>query len=215
MQGEGVYMKDRRHLDFSNPYKSFPFIKKGFGKAFILPINDDYHDKLFPYSEVARNTREVEEVAAGNGMSKVFIGFPSGQLSYIEGKPILVYRIHTGDKQKTYASCITSFCTIQKVIWVTHDNIHKLVYEEFKSLVGNKAVFSDDEISLMYRKKRNMVVVELVYNGFFGKGCNITHSWLKENGIFNGYPYDIEFSENDFIKVLEAASVNVQNVVID
>ena len=69
-RGEGIYMKDRRKLDLSDPLKAFPFIRKNYGKAYMLPINDDYHDKLFPYSEVARNAREVEEIAAGNGISK-------------------------------------------------------------------------------------------------------------------------------------------------
>ena len=214
-RGEGIYVKDRRRLDFSDSFKAFPFIKKGFGKAFVLPINDDYHDKLFPYSEVARNTREVEEIAAGNGISKVFIGFPSTPIAYKEGKPILVYRIHTGNLQKTYASCATSFCTIQKTTKVKSKGVAYLSYDSFRSLIGNKAVFSDSELQSMYRNKPTIIVVELVYTGFFGKGSNITHHWLKEHNLFEGHPYSIEYSEEEFEMILKEGSIDVQNAFVD
>lgn len=214
-RGECVYLKDRRNLDSSDPYKAFPFIKKGFGKAFVLSINDDYHDKLFPYSKVARNTLDVEEIAAGNGVSKVFIGFPSGRLSYEEGKPIFVFRKHTGNLQKTYASCMTSFCTIRRISWVKNSGVNRISYDDFRLMVGNKAVFSDSELNSMYQSKPNIVIVELVYNGYFGSGFNVTHHWLQENGLFDCHPYSIEYSEKAFDKIMEEASVDVQNVVVD
>lgn len=214
-RGECVYLKDRRKMNSSDPYKAFPFIKKGFGKAFVLPINDDYHDKLFPYSKMARNTLDVEEIAAGNGVSKVYIGFPSGKLSYEEGKPIFVFRKHTGNLQKTFTSCITSFCTIRKVSWVKIGGVKKISYDDFRVLIGNKAVFSDSDFYDMYQNKQNIVIVELVYNGYFGSGFNVTHHWLQERGLFDGHPYSIEYSEKEFAVIMEEASVNVQNVIID
>lgn len=50
---ECVYIKSRKHLDYSNPYKCFPFVLNGFDAAGVLPINDVFHDRLFPYSELA------------------------------------------------------------------------------------------------------------------------------------------------------------------
>ena len=215
LRGESLYIKDRRKLDFSDSYKAFPFIKKGFGMAYILPIHDWYHDKLFPYSEIARNSLEVEEIAAGNGISKVFIGFPSNEISYVIGKPILVYRIHTGDRVKTFASCVTSFCTICNITYVKDKGATKIPFESFLSLAGNKSVFSESELLDMYNNKRNIVVVEMVYNGYFGKGCNVTHNWLKEHHLFEYHPYLIELTEKEFNMILEEASVDVQNAIVD
>lgn len=214
-KGECVYIKDRRNIDFSDPFKAFPFIKKGFEKAYVLPINDYYHDKLFPYSEVARNSLEVEEIAAGNGITKVFIGFPFSTLKYQIGKPILVYRIHTGDLNKKYASCVTSFCTITKVLWVKYGGLVHMTFESFREAAGNKAVFSDSELKDMYDSKKNIVIVELVYNGYFGKGCNVINNWLREHNLFAEHPYSIVYSENEFNLILEEASVDVQNAIID
>lgn len=39
LNGEGVYIKDKRMIDFSNPYLSFPFIKSGFDYAGYLILN--------------------------------------------------------------------------------------------------------------------------------------------------------------------------------
>lgn len=214
-RGENVYIKNRKNLDFFDSYKSFPFIKKGFGKGFLLPIDDEYHDKLFPYSELLANSLAVEEIVAGNGVTKIFIGFPSRKIAYSEGKPILVYRIHTGNRKKTFASCVTSICTIQKIIWVKQGELYKLSLEDFKKIIGNKAVFPDNKIDDFYKMKSNIVVIEMLYNGFFGKGHNVTHHWLNTNGLFKDYPYNITYSEDEVLKILSEASVNVQNVIVD
>lgn len=58
-RGECVYIKSRRNIDYKNSYKSFPFISNNFGLAGVLPIEDVYHDKLFPYSEIAGNNQEI------------------------------------------------------------------------------------------------------------------------------------------------------------
>lgn len=214
-RGERVYVKDRRDLDWSDAYKSFPFIHRGFGHAFLLPIEDVFHDKLFPYSELYRNGLEVEEIAAGNGMSKVFIGSPSQQIAYKVGKPILIYRKHTGTQQKTFVSCVTSFCTIQGVTWIKTGGRIIKSFDDFKSIVRNKAVFSEQELQTIYENKRNIVVLELAYDGYFGPGHNVIHHWLNENGLFPGYPYQIQYTEDEFIRILEEADVDVQNVVVD
>ena len=53
--GEIVYLRSRKKIDFSDPYKSFPFLSPDFKKGGYLIVEDDYHDTLFPYSEL-KNT---------------------------------------------------------------------------------------------------------------------------------------------------------------
>jgi L-amino acid N-acyltransferase YncA len=71
LNGEHVFIKDKRHLEYSTPYKSFPFINPIFTKAGMLPIFDRYHDTLFPYSKLARKNQETLNLAVANGISKV------------------------------------------------------------------------------------------------------------------------------------------------
>lgn len=49
---------------------------------------------------------------------------------------------------------------------------------------------------------KNLVIVEMVYNGFFGKGNNITFKELKETGLFNDYPYNVKLTKEQFELIL-------------
>lgn len=59
LNGENVLIKSRKKIDFSDPYKAFPFIKDGFDHAGYIIIDDYYHDTMFAYSELA-NTKSLQ-----------------------------------------------------------------------------------------------------------------------------------------------------------
>ena len=67
----------------------------------------------------------------------------------------------------------------------------------------------------MDNKKRNIVAIELVYNSYFGKGHNITHHELHSNGLFEKYPYCIDYNRSELEKILELGDKNVQNIIIN
>lgn len=214
-RGEWVFIKSRDQIDFSTPYSSFPFIDSSFSEACLLPIEDEYHDKLFPYSELYRNELDVEAVTAGNGVSKVFIGFPAGMVFYASRSPLLVYRKYNGSGKKTYNSVITSFCTVTRVLTVKSNGIALLDIDSFLAQAGNKAIFSTDELVRLYEIKSSLVLIEMVYNGFLGKGNNVNHHWLNENGLMPAHPYQVRYSPAQFARILEKGKVNVQNVIIN
>lgn len=58
-------------------------------------------------------------------------------------------------------------------------------------------------------------MLALVYNGFFGKGNNVHHKRLKDNGMFAIHPYNIVYNRSQFVKVLEMGRKNVRNIIID
>ncbi|WFR55399.1 hypothetical protein QA584_17510 [Anaerocolumna sp. AGMB13025] len=213
-RGERVYIKSRKNLDYSDSYKSFPFISSNFTVAGIIPIYEDYHDKLFPYSELKGNSKEVEEEVAGNGITKIFIATPSSLMHYNVGEPVGIYRI-SQIPPKTYKSVITSYATITKVITVKSNNYCYYPLDSYIDLSGNKTIYSQKELTDIYMQNKTVVVLEMVYNGYFGKGHNITHNELQSNGLFETYPYNIEYTKNEFIRILEMGDTNVQNVIID
>lgn len=214
-RGECVYIKSRKHLDYGDPYKCFPFVFNDFDSAGVLPINDVFHDRLFPYSELAGNNREIIEATAGNGITKVFLAAPYTQLAYKVGMPVFIYRIHTGSGQKAYKSVITSYCTICKVDIIKANNSSNVSLVEFIHQAGNKSVYTEAELTDLYQQKNNLIAIELVYNGYFGKGHNVTFKDLKENELFESYPYSITYNQDEFIKILEMGDVDVQNIIID
>lgn len=214
-RGECVYLKDRKSLDYSDPYMCFPFIRSSFEKAGMIPINETFHDRLFPYSEIMGNRKEIEEITAGNGITKVYIGSPYSLVHYAVGEPVAIYRIYEGESGKTYKSAITSYATITKIIEVKSNGLCKKSLDEYIDLAGNKTVFNKNELQYIYNSNRNVIMIEMVYNGFFGKGHNVNHRTLSDNGLFPAHPYKIDYKRNEFIQILEMGDANVQNIIIN
>ena len=104
-RGERVYLRSRNRVDFSDPYKSFPFIAPDFKKGGYLIVNDTYHDTLFPYSEVKNTNQYGLDIAAANGVSKIYIG-QQWQTHYQSGEPIFIYRKYNGMSGRRYKSCL-------------------------------------------------------------------------------------------------------------
>lgn len=213
--GEYVFSKNRLNLNFSNAYKAFPFINGDFEKAGIIPIDDSYHDQLFPFSELKGNKLEVEEEVAGNGITKVFIGSPVLN-KYFTGEPVVIYRINRKPiNGRTYRSAVTSYALITKVDIIKKSNQELQSLDEFIRKAGNKTVFSEVELIELYQSKKNLIILEMTYNGAFGKGHNVNHSEMKSNGLwFGGHPYGYVYNKSQFIKILELGDTDVQNVLI-
>lgn len=213
-RGERVYLRSRRHIDYSDPYVSFPFINPDIKKAGIIPIYPSYHDRLFQYSELKGNRRELEQEAAGNGMTKIFIGFPSQPTNYGMGEPVFIYRI-SDEEPKWFHSCITSFATLTKIDVVKRGGVSQMSLESFVQKAGNKTIFKREEIENFYRTKSNIVLLEMVYDGVFGKGHNVPYGQLKEAGLFEEHPYGIEYSKEEFIKILKMGDKDAKNTIVD
>lgn len=216
-RGERVYIKSRKNIDYSNPYTSFPFINPHFIKAGVIPILEDYHDRLFPYSELMRNNKQIEEITAGNGITKIYIATPWTPMHYEVGEPVGVYRKYDGPPGTgaTYKSVITSYGTITKITTIKNNGRCVVSLEDYIKLAGNKSVYKNEELEKIYKSERTIVMIEMVYNGFFGKGHNVNHKTLNDHGLFPVHPYNIDYSKSDFIKILEMGDTNVQNVIVD
>lgn len=212
---ELVYVKSKKSINYTTPFTSFPFINSDFDSASMLPIYDDFHDRLLPYSELKNTEQEFWDEAAGNGISKVFIGSPFNIKGICNNNPVFIYRIYRGtDGAPTYKSCITSFGTITKVIVVKNEGKAQMSIDEFIKICGNKTIFDDDGLRVAYKRK-NLVIFEFVYNGFFGKGKNVIHKALKDSGLFQTYPYEIRYTREEFYKIVEMGGVNVQDIIIN
>ncbi len=213
---ECVYSKSRSNLNFLDAYTAFPFISGDFEKAGIIPLDDKYHDKLFLFSELQGNMLEVEEEIAGNGITKVFIGSPNNNKYFIR-EPVVIYRIYRQTiNGRTYRSVVTSFCVITKVEIIKQNGREMQSLDVFIRNAGNKTIFSMKELTDLYRNKSNLIMLEMTYNGAFGKGHNIPHAEMKSNGLwFDGHPYEYVYNKAQFIKILEFGDTDVKNVIID
>ena len=217
--GENVLIKNRKQIDFSDPYKSFPFIKDGFDYAGYIIIDDRYHDTMFAYSELANTATLQTKVgtSVSNGLSKIYVG-QAPRLNHKIGEPVLVYRRYTQGDGKRYRSCVTSFCIVTDMIQAKVNNRYLMSFDELKSRIGNKSVFDENELQSQYLNFRNMSIVELLYYGYFGAGNNVNMDWLDKHGYWaagNQYPTEVKLTSAQFKRILAEGNINVSNVVIN
>lgn len=214
---ERVYIRSRINVDYSDPYKAFPFVNPSFEKAGYLIIDDNYHDTLFPYSELKNNTGTKVVLDVSNGLSKVYIGTLYNIPHYKIGEPIFVYRKFNGVGTKRYKSCLTTYCVVKNVSVINRNGQHLKTFDEYKRCIGNKSVFTDTELhTKYYNDVKSLVVIELVYYGYFGEGNNVNMDWLDKNGCWgSGYPTETRLSQEQFKKILKEGKIDVPNVIID
>ena len=220
-RGEGIYFKDRRSLDFSDPYRAFPFIKSDFDYGGYLIIDDNYHDTMFAYSELKNNRIDLQNKVGNsviNGLSKIYVGRSPIQNHRI-GEPVFIYRKDTKNRPgKRYRSCITSFAIVTDIVQAKVRGTYQISFENLKKRIGNKSVFDEKELLRQYREYDSVLVMELLYYGYFGAGNNVTMDWLDRNDCWKTagmYPTEIHLSVEQFKKVLKEGKVNVPNVVVD
>ena len=88
-------------------------------------------------------------------------------------------------------------------------------FEEYVSRAGNKTVYGRDELKDLYTKKWNVILIEMVSNGFFGRGHTVTHRALNEANLFRDYPYNIRYTEKEFRAILNMGGVNEHDIIAD
>lgn len=209
-RGECVYVKNRTEINYENPYKSFPFINPLFRSAGLLPIEDYFHDKLFPYSELQGNVNALEEAVAGNGVSKIYIATPGSQVSYKIGEPLCIYRKFNGPN-KGFRSVVTSYATVTHIKVIKDHGCEICSAEEFIKMCGNKTIFDEQILRDVY-KRPNVIVIGMVYNGYFGAGNNVNYFALKNNNLFVDHPYNIQYTKEEFETILKMGRVNVDTI---
>ena len=217
--GENILIRNKEKIDFSDCYKSFPYLKSNFDYSGYIIIDDVYHDTMFAYSELAnsKSLRTQVHNSVSNGLSKIYVGAAYESRYYI-GEPVLIYRRYTQGKGARFKSCITSFCVVTNIIQAKQNNKFLMTFDELKNSIGNKSVFDENELYKQYLSYKNMLIIEIMYLGFFGAGNNVNMDWLDNNGLWsigNQYPTERKLNIYQFKKVLLEGNVDVSNVIVD
>ena len=214
---EFVYIKSRSNIDYSTPYSSFPFISRSFKKAEYVIINDQFHDKIFAYSELATNQKEMQDKigkSVTNGLTKVYIGRAPDN-KYEVGDPVLIYRRHQGTSAQ-YRSCVTSYGVVTNSFQAKRKGKELMTIDDLILKMGNKTIFTENQIRSFYHNNDDVTIIEMLYYGFLGAGNNVTQKWLNDNGCWpDTYPAGVPLKPGVFEKVLKEGKIDVQNVIID
>lgn len=214
-RGEGVYLRSRKNIDFSDPYKAFPFISPAFSKGGYLIVEDSYHDTLFPYSELKNTLQEQLDIDVANGVSKIYVG-NQWRVHYQVGEPVFIYRKHNGTGVKRYKSCITSYCIVTGILEVKRSGRALMPFEKFSAAIGNKSVFSPETLYQKYQNDNNLTMIQLLYGGYFGCGNNVNMDWLDKHGMWSqpgNYPANVHLSPSQCAGIWIEGGIDVDNVL--
>ena len=210
---ELLYMKDKSNLDYTDIKKSFPYISTN-ATGRLLLLEAEYHDTLFPYSTLKGIDSEPRNIDIKNGLSKKYI---SNNLNYKNlrcGDFLIVYR-KKGVSEAGTAGFKSAVTGIASVVNVRVVNKIQENFETFKENLKNKVALDDDELFEKY-SQRNVIVLDIVYNYYFGSGHNINYNTLKENGLWpNSYPANRVYNMEELKKIIQLGENYVQNIIVN
>ena len=211
---EDVYFKSKKELCYEDPRMSFPYIDPNFSTGRYIPIDDVYHDRMFQYSDL-KNTQQIRgDFPVSNGITKNFIATPYSKLEYAIGDVVLIYRKHTGPEPKRYRSVLTSYCVITDVTAIKTVGKAFHTFDKFIDIAGNKTVYTAEQLKEIYARP-NVYVIEMIYNGYFGAGKNITYNALTEMGLFEGHPYSIKLDRKNVFDILKKGGKSERDIIVD
>ena len=211
--GEDVFVRDKRNMRYDTVRTSFPYLNPNFSRGKYIPIEEAYHDSMFQYSDLMNTLQDIGEMYVSNGITKNFIATPAGLIDYLPGDVAFIYR-KSGTDPKTYKSVVTSYCTVSNVTWVKQGGRQLIDVRSYMKLVGNKSVYGQEVLAETH-KRANVCIIELVYNGYFGAGHNITHNYLETSGLFEKHPYMTELSRADVLRIMKKGGKDEHDIIIN
>ncbi len=179
--GETVYLKKFIADDTSLPpleiaKKYYPCFKDGENiKKFVIPIQPQYHDVLFPdYSKRQMTFADYSEInIPGNAIKKAYLS--SSKITKITpGSIILFYR--SKDQQ-----AITSIGVVDQQPIRTNDA------DELQRIVGKRSVYSNDQ--LVEWTQETVFVLRFKHHLYLPNPLNL--KYLKEKNILKAAPQSI------------------------
>lgn len=210
--GEYVLLKNNYSININNPYKSFPYIPNTSKTISYLPIEEEYHDTLFPYSNLANTEQNRLDIASANGITKMYIS-QGYNLHFHKNDILLMYR-KSSLEPKGYHSCITSFCVVDECKEFIHDYTQIEDIESYIKYVGNKSFFDLEALINQYNTYRNLSVIKMLYYGYFGEGNNIILNLLKNNNLWpDSYPTTARLTIDQFIYILKQANIDPSKII--
>ena len=210
---ELLYVKNKNNLDYTDVKKSFPFIFAN-STGRLLLLKAEYHDTLFPYSTLRGIDSKLRNIDIKNGLSKKYI---SNELNYKNlkcGDFLIVYR-KKGDSEDGTSGFKSVVTGVASVVNVKVVNKIQEDFETFKDNLKNKVALNDDELLEKYNKKI-VIILDIVYNYYFGSGHNINYNTLKEKGLLaKGYPTNKIYNMEELKKIIHLGGNHVQNIIVN
>lgn len=162
--GEAVLVKDMRHYDGGkDPKFNYPLLKQD-AKVTILPIDSQYHSKLFPDLHLKNEDVHLyDETACRYAIEKIYVcGWK--HIDCNPGDLVCIYRM--GTVYKTYTSVVSGIGIIQEIKYFYNE-------EDFVQECKNKSVFNEQELKHLFENRGYRAILKILFLEGFDNKINL------------------------------------------
>lgn len=175
-------------------------------KKLFLPIEPQYHTRLFPDSMLFTERKLEFENYLGfrYALEKCYISF-SYKKNFNKGDIVLIYRKGLVNEQKSYKSVISSVCIIEEVY---RDIKSK---DEMIKICKNRSVFNINELNRIWESGKDKIqILKLIYIASFEKKIILKRLWDMGIVQFPGgpRPFD-EISDSQFDMIIKESTTKI------
>lgn len=146
---------------YVDPVASYPLVRLGQERAYILSLYPKWHTRLLPDSILASETADIlQDISHTNSIHKVYLAAMDGMQTLRRGDVLLIYRTSDGQGPAHYRSVATSICVLEE-----YRSIQSFASEqEFLNYCRPYSVFTDQELRQFWIRKNYPHVIRFTYN---------------------------------------------------
>lgn len=149
------------HAPYRDMYQSYPLVKLGRNKAYILSLYPQWHTRLLPDSILRNETNDiVEDISSANSIHKVYLTGMSGVDALRQGDVLVIYRTSDGQGAAHYRSVATSIGVVEEYRHLDSFSSR----EEFFRYCRPYSVFTQSELEDLWRRRNYPFVFKFMYN---------------------------------------------------
>ena len=160
-ESEGVFVKRRPRCLSGNPCLDYPFVAANPNNSWYLAIRPEYHIRMFGDTNLqSEMATPVYDEKATNSILKMYLSGARDCDQLLPGDSVVIYRTNDNKGRANYRSVVSSICTVVEV--KSLDSFASM--NEFISYVGEKSVFTLEELQRFWEHKRYPWVISMLYN---------------------------------------------------
>jgi len=161
VNGVELVLAKNIHAPYVDMYSSYPLVKLGGHRAYILSLYPGWHTRLLPDSILHNENNDiVQDISSANSVHKVYMTKMAGVDLLRKGDLIVIYRTSDGKGAAHYRSVATSIGVVEEY---RHLNSF-LSKEEFFRYCRPYSVFTHGELEDLWKKRNYPFVFKFMYN---------------------------------------------------
>ncbi|SEA76798.1 N-acetyltransferase [Alkalimonas amylolytica] len=207
---ESVMVRSMRN-QLGSTLSSYPFVKLGQSRSYLLSIYPQFHSRMLPDSILNNETHDViQDVSHTNSIHKIYICGMDLVSSFRPGDNLILYRTSDKPRLARFRSVATSIGVVEE-----YRNIREFEsLQAFLAYCSPYSVFTNDELMQIYHEKRYCHVIRFTYNAALCRRITRGHL-LDEVGLNEGeYWGAMQLTNQQFRHIASLGGIN-ESLIVD